>query len=287
MRVNRPPLLLALAIALVALAAAVQPARAEVQPKPDFRAWNVRGNFTNGSARVMLTTYSGIYEPPQILSWTQTDISGDCTVLGGGSISYSGGQATFPGSAYLRCTLDPAAFAQYAPDKCETEAGGFWFFSGEGKIPSTSQANPIISASDGTFHFSLPGSGALTRTRAVLPSLGGPTTYLTPQWSRDASGNEVLIGQYGPLIIEASEEIGLLGNLTAGWKPYFTSVAQLEAGHRMYSAASVSEWQTSADPLLYEPPPPAVLFGYNPVSGVFYSGKLTHAEVDPPGCIVK
>lgn len=287
MRTLRPLTLLGLMVVIAALAAIpAQPARAAVEP--NVRAWNLRGDFTGGAANVVLTTYEVYVAPPNkpvILDFTQTAI--DCDEEGPGAIDYTNSQATFAGNVALRCELPPALLQDYSADHCEAVTeNSYFYFNYEGKLLNIAQNNPIISASDQTFRFGLPYNGTNARARAQL----GTVAYLSTPWARSNTGNEVLIGQYGDLMVEASLQIPLLlDQMASSWHPFFSGVTAAEVGNYTSTTGggAIQTWETGANILTYHEPPPAVYFGRDTTSGVNFNGKLSYAEVDPPGCVVK
>lgn len=294
MRTFRPLTLLGLMVVIAALAAIpAQPARAIslAAVEPNVRAWNLRGDFTGGEPYVVLTTYEVYVAPPNkpvIVDFTQTEVV--CEEEGPGAIDYTNNQATFAGNVALRCDLPPELLLGFSADHCEaTTENSYFYFTFEGKLLNATQSNPIISASDQTFRFGLPHNGTNPRTRAQL----GTTVYQSNSWTRSNTGNEVLIGQYGELMVEASLQIPLLlEQMASNWHPFFSGVTAAEVGSYVtptsgIMAANTQTWETSADLLLYHEPPPAVYFGRDTTSGANFNGKLSYAEVDPPGCVVK
>lgn len=296
MRTIRPLTLLGLVVLTLALAAATpaRPAQATGMATPTeiiIRAWNLRGDFTGGGPYVVLTTYEASIVPPNtpVILWSnQTEIV--CVEEGPGAIDYTNSQATFAGNVALRCDLPPALLQGFDADSCEANTEySYFYFNFEGKLLNAAQSNPIISAADQSFRFGLPHNGTNPRTRAQL----GTVVYSSPLWTRNSAGNEVLIGQYGDLMIEASNKIPLLlEQMASPWQPFFDNVTAAEVGNHVtptsgITAANTQTWEIGADPLAYHTPPPAVYFGRDATSAVNFNGKLAYAEVDPPGCVVK
>lgn len=279
---SRLVLLLSLLIvcAMVGAAPTARPVQAEEPARPEFAAWDLHADFSGGAPEVIVTAYSGLHNPPEITSWNAYDISAYCVQQGPGSITYQNGYAQFDGSAYLVCELPPLIMSGL---DCEVNASKYFFFGADATLLPVAQPNPIASASDGSFLFGLPSNGVQARTRGALSG----TVYQTAPWQRDGAGNEVLLGQDGPLMIAAAQTIGLLDYLTPSWENAFASLSSQKVGHWMYSAGGTSTWNANAAPLPYRTPPPYVYIGYNSVTGDIFNGRLTAVDVDPPGCTVK
>lgn len=169
-------------------------------------------------------------------------------------------------------------------DQCrEASFGNFWF-SAEGSFNQVSAINPMLKASDNSFYFSLPSSGSQARTRVQFPT----RLYQSANWPISSSWNETLMGQYGPMMIEAAGEIDdLLENLDPSWESYFAMVNATQVGHRMFSPTAVRSGKSAAYELPYAPPPPYIDVGYNENTGAYFSGTLAYVEVDPPACVGK
>lgn len=257
-----------------------RPVRAEETARPAFAAWDLQADFSDGVPEVIVTAYQGLHNPPEVTQWTQFDISANCVQQGPGSITYQNGYAQFDGNAYLACQLPPVLMGSL---DCEVNASKRFFFGADTTLRPVAQGNPIVAASDGSFFFGLPSNGAQAQTRGVLSG----TVYQTTSWQRDNAGNEVLLGQDGPLMIEAANTIGLLDFLNPSWQQSFENSNPTRVGHWMDSAGGTSTWSTSAALLPYRTPPPYVYIGYNPATGAIFDGRLTTVEVDPPGCTVK
>jgi hypothetical protein len=269
-----------LLIALVALVVSAMPVGAAEGVKPEFYAWDLRVDFEDGAPHAVLTTYNGLLAPPAILAWEAVEVI--CVERGSGQITYQNGVAIFDGASFLRCPI-PLNIVPL-PDQCETTAYGNWWFSAEGTFQALQAQNPIIWASDNSFSFGLPSDGVRARTRVQFPS----QVYQSGLWPRDGAWNEVLMGQNGPMILEATSEIpSLLENLDVSWEPFFSGVSATEVGHRMFAPVGVRQGKINAAPLPYAPPPPFVDIGRNANIGAVFAGTLAYAEVDPPGCTVK
>lgn len=281
----RPLLLPTLLAALVALLAApTGPARAEQAAEADVMAWDVSADFRGADLLVTLTTYSAIYAEPAILSSQTTEITRRCIKQGPGTILFQGGYATFDGSAYYRCELPPSLLSAFGSDNCEAVvAQGYFFFSADVTLQPITHGNPLLTASDGSFAFSAPGDGVQSRTRVRLSNY----QYDADPWLRDAGGNMLLMGQYGPLMIEANKTAGLLSFLPADWQPFFQNVDNDEVGHWMSASAGAQTWGAGAVELPYREPPRYVFIGRNPATGATFRGDLAYVEGDPPGCTVK
>jgi hypothetical protein len=279
---SRSVLLLGLLLLLAILGAAptARPVRAEETARPAFAAWDLHADFSGSAPVVIVTAYQGLHNPPEVTQWTQFDISANCVQQGPGSITYQNGYAQFDGNAYLACQLPPVLMGGL---DCEVNASKYFFFGADATLRPVMRGNPIVAASDGSFFFGLPSNGVEARTRGVLSG----TEYQTAPWQRDNAGNELLLGQDGPLMIEAANTIGLLDFLNPSWQITFEDVDETKVGHWMYSSGGVSTWGTSAALLPYRTPPPYVYIGYNPATGAIFDGRLTTVEVDPPGCTVK
>lgn len=286
-RTIRPLLPTALLLALAAVVAASAPpgrAAAQATPEADFMAWDIAADFRGAALAVTLTTYSGTYDPPAILDASTIDITGNCAQRGPGTIAYQGGYADFDGSAFIRCELPPGLISSFGADQCEESAElGYFFFGADVRLDPVSHSNPLLTASDGSFAVSLPGNGVTASTRVRLAG----HQYMTQSWQRDAGGNMVLMGQYGPLMVEASEEAEVLSFLPADWQPYFAGVGQDKVGHWMSAASGTQTWGANAAELPYSEPPRYVFIGHNPATKATFRGELAYVEGDPPGCTVK
>lgn len=283
-RTRRPLLISALLAALVAVGlAAAPPRQALASPEePQFYAWDLRADFETGAYRVILTSYNGDYDPPQIHEWVATDITSQCAELGPGSITYQNGRAIFDGASLIRCTLPTGIVPPV--DQCEDVAFGNFWFSAEGSFNQVSAINPMLKASDDSFYFNLPSSGSQARTRVQFPT----QVYQSNNWPISSSWNEVLMGQYGPMIVEAASKIpDLLENLDLSWETYFLTVGPNQVGHRMFSPSAVRSGKTGAAQLPYADPPPMIDIGYNDNTGAYFNGTLAYVEVDPPACTAK
>jgi hypothetical protein len=271
---------LLLLLAIVGAAPTARPVRAEGAVRPAFAAWDLQADFSNGAPEVLVTAYQGLHDPPEVTQWSQFDISAHCVQQGSGSITYQNGYAQFDGNAYLACPLPSVLMSGL---DCEVNASKHFFFGADTTLRPVARGNPIVAASDGSFFFGLPSNGVEAQTRGMLSG----TVYQTAPWQRDNAGNEVLLGQDGPLMIETANTIGLLDFLNPSWQATFENVNHTKVGHWMNSAGGVSTWGTSAALLPYRTPPPYVYIGYNPTTGAIFDGQLTAVEVDPPGCTVK
>lgn len=271
---------LLLLLAIVGAAPTARPVQAEEIALPTFAAWDLQADFSGVTPEVIVTAYQGLYDPPEVTQWTQFDISANCVQQGPGSITYQNGYAQFDGNAYLACQLPPMLMGGF---DCEVNASKYFFFGADTTLRPVTRGNPIVAASDGSFFFGLPSNGVQARTRGMLSG----TVYQTTPWQRDNAGNEVLLGQDGPLMIAAADTIGLLDFLDPSWQTTFENVNHTKVAHWMDSAGGGSTWGTNAALLPYRTPPPYVYIGYNPATGAIFDGQLTAVDVDPPGCTVK
>lgn len=281
-RFPRPLLLPGLAIFLAALTAVVPapPARAEEEPTSVIAAWSITADFTAGAPNVVVTEYTvEVYAsgPPAVAEWTSVDITGDCAAMGTGTISYQNGYAIFDGASYLRCTLPPL---QINTLDCQAESAGYFYFGADVKLKPTSQINPLLTASNGSFALSLPSDGIQARTRVRLPSYG----YQSSLWPRDANGNEVLMGQGGEIMVQVANtpDLDLLTFLTPAWQPFFANLNPSRVGHWANWTSGTRTWSTNAASLPFVTPPPFVDIGHN--NGTFFNGQIAVVEGDPPGC---
>jgi len=255
------------------------PARAQLGG-PNIKAWVLRADFTGAAPSVLVTEYNLQGDSAIVAGSATRDISPNCVQVGPGTIRLQGGKAVFDGTTYLRCTMPPNLLQG---SDCQVGGAAFFFFSAEGVFDPAARENPLLVASNGSFAFSAPSSGAQLRTHVQLLAQG----YETSPWHRDGSGNEVIIGQDGPTIITASTTLGLLGNLDPSWQDLFKLGDKTKVNHQMYSAAGAQRWSANAAIVPFPAVPSEVFIGYNPASGAIFRGQLSHLEGDPPGCVAK
>ncbi|HMQ32180.1 MAG TPA: hypothetical protein PKD53_15730, partial [Chloroflexaceae bacterium] len=203
---------------------------------------------------------------------------------GQGAITFQGGYADFSGGAFYRCELPPALLSTFGADNCQAEAAlGYFFFGADVRLDPVTHSNPLLTASDGSFVYALPGDGASAKGRVRLSQ----HLYESTSWPRDAGGNRALMGRHGPLMIEASQEIGLLSFLPGDWQPFFAGAGPDKVGHWMGSASGAQTWSAGAAQVPYREPPRYVFIGHNPATGATFQGEAAFVEGDPPGCVVK
>ncbi|MFO7170938.1 MAG: hypothetical protein DIU80_023175 [Chloroflexota bacterium] len=273
-------LLLLIGVALAA--AALQPARAQASEQPWY-AWHLKVDFPDRSPlprqpRIIYTAYTVKGSPANVVSWSQTDISSNCAVVG--ALSYDqDGYAIFNGASYIRCPLPPK------PPGAICSVGMFWL-AADVRLTQQRRVNPLFEgarAGTSQFFLSVPRDGGTARTRLEI----GGQSYTTSPWTASSwsDGNRVLFGAEGSLMADVvgyfeTQGMDWLGFMD-GWEQYFDPY--VTGGKLMHLVQSPSAtWETSHGPLSSDAQ--HVYIGYSPSTGTYFNGGLRSGEIDPPGC---
>jgi hypothetical protein len=271
--------LIGLLVAMTALLAAAAPVSAQVPGPPDWVAWHMKISFEGQQPHIIYTSYSGTDDPPAVTSWSERDITSNCTVVG--NLSYDQNDyAIFDGSSYIRCPLPPKPTGIINCGK-----GPFWF-AADVRLNKQQAVNPLFEGTENgnrMFAFGLPSNGTSARTQLQLLS----QSYRSLQWGiNDIDGNRMMYGVNGKSIVAVVDYFETLGiswlGFMSNWESFFeTGVTGTKIGHLVQNPPA-SSTMTLSGPIWSHPN--VVHIGYSPSTGNYLTGALKQGEIDPPGC---
>lgn len=282
---------LAIVFMILAFVAATLPATTQAQATaPRWQNWGLRVTFEDDALQVIYTVYVGSNEPePHVISSTEEDITGDCTVQGTLDFSTPGDSAGFNGSTYIECSLPSWRDALHTLDptlpganrniiKCDCGAGPLWADANLILDP-VSGTNPLFYGDDIGFSFSVPTNGIQARSRLDLSS----GSYPSQNWMINPQGNRVVSGMHGEAIVAVANHFQWLDYLIdARWQDFFKNyVTGMQIGHWRESPTGTT--LTSAADYRLKTTASTVYIGHNPSTGAHFRGVLTVLNVDP-GC---
>jgi hypothetical protein len=162
----------------------------------------------------------------------------------------------------------------------------FWM-GADVRLDEHSFASPLVEGVRGgntDFALGITSNGAMARTHLRLYNQLQTSSF----WPTEPEGNQIALGAGGENIVEladalATENVAVL-DYVADWEAFFGKLAP-NGVVSQWAQPSQATW-TGAQSLTsgiwaY---PDYVFIGYSPSSEQFFTGKLRHLEIDPPGC---
>jgi hypothetical protein len=223
----------------------------------------------------------------QVVDSIQEDISDNCTTHG--VLQYDGDYAIFDGvSTYLECDVPawrdllsqinpslPAANPNQDTITCDAYSAAS--AAADVNLATGTHNNPLIDASKLGIAFGLPRNGGQAQTRLGLH----PNTYTSPPWNVANTGNRMVIGINGPVIVTLDNHFGWKLYLDPAWKPWFeNNITGTEIGHISYPSSAT--WQNPAVAYQLRTSGGTVYIGRNVAGSQYFKGRLADAIVDPP-----